>query len=157
MPRRRLVVVLVAGAAVALVAVVVAGVVVGLWLRRDTGPDRGVTASPTASDVASALAFCDLAPLPPGAVAGPLRREQGIDGLVVLRIAAVDPVGDWLAAGGLPAPAPATTTADVEFGPDLPAGTPVVAQHRVQRPGGGIVYRSAVLGPGAVEVRCFET
>ena len=144
--------------AVALVAVVVAGVVAGLSLRRDTELDRGLTATPSAAEVASALAFCDLAPLPPGAVAGPLRREQGIDGLVVLRIAAIDLLDGWLSAGGLPAPAPSTTTADVAFGPDLPPGTPVVARHRVQRPGGGIVFRGAtVLDPGAVEVQCFET
>ena len=144
--------------AVALVAVIVAGVVAGLWLRRDVAPERGPVTEPTTAEVASALAFCALAPLPPGAVAGPLRREQGIDGLVVLRVAAVDPLGGWLSAGGLPAPTPSATTADVAFGPDLPPGTPVVAQQRVQRPGGGIVFRSAtVVDPGAVEVQCFET
>lgn len=120
------------------------------------GPDRTVPAAPTAADVASAAAFCAL-PVPAGAV-GPLRREQGIDGLVVFRVGLDDRAARaWLAAGGMPAPRPSTGVADREFGPDLLSGTPVVAQHRAGRPGGGVVYRSAVLGPGEVEVRCFET
>ncbi|WP_433799399.1 hypothetical protein [Actinomycetospora sp. CA-084318] len=141
---------------VALVLTVVAAVLVGRWVARDVELDRGVTASPTAAEVSSAAGFCAL-PVPPAPV-GPLRREQGIDGLVAFRVALDDgPARAWLAAGGMPAPVPSPATADVEFGPDLPPGTPVVAQHRAGRAGGGIVYRSAVLAPGTVEVRCFET
>jgi hypothetical protein len=123
----------------------------------DRAPDRGgVTATPTAAEVASAAGFCALPAVPPTLTVGPLRREQGIDGLVVFR-ASGPGVEGWLAAGGMPSALPSVGAADLAFGPDLPSGTPVVAQHRAQRPGGGIVYRSAVLGPGAVEVRCFET
>ncbi|GAA4846783.1 hypothetical protein GCM10023201_43120 [Actinomycetospora corticicola] len=141
---------------VALGLTVVAGVLVGRWVARDVELDRGITASPTAAEVASAAGFCAL-PVPPAPV-GPLRREQGIDGLVVFRVLLDGgSARDWLAGGGMPSAVPSVGAADLEFGPDLPSGTPVVAQHRAPRPGGGIVYRSAVLGPGAVEVRCFET
>ncbi|MCD2190274.1 hypothetical protein [Actinomycetospora soli] len=155
----RRVLVLTAGV-VALVLVGAAAVAVGLgvapWVARDGELDRGMTATPTPAEVASAAAFCALPA--PSAAAGPLRREQGIDGLVVFRVALDDAAARaWLAAGGMPGPTPSPTAAEVEFGPDLPSGTPVVAQHRAGRPGGGIVYRSAVLAPGAVEVRCFET
>lgn len=141
---------------VALGLTVAAAFAVAPWVARDIELDRGFAASPTAADVTSAAAFCGL-PVPVGAV-GPLRREQGIDGRVAFRVVLADGAARaWLAAGGMPAPTPSDGPADAEFGPDLPSGTPVVAQHRAQRPGGGIVYRSAVLGPGAVEVRCFET
>ncbi|MDL5155942.1 hypothetical protein [Actinomycetospora termitidis] len=154
--RRATALVLTAGV-VALALTVGAAVLAGRWVARDVELDRGVTAVPTAAEIASAVAFCALPGVPPGVSVGPLRREQGIDGLVVFRASGGGAAVAWLAAGGMPGPTPSSGPAGLEFGPDLPSGTPVVEQQRVGRPGGGIVFRSAVLGPDAVEVRCFET
>ncbi|MEJ2868566.1 hypothetical protein WCD74_12400 [Actinomycetospora sp. OC33-EN08] len=146
----------VAAGVVALALTVAAAVVAGRFVARDVELDRGVSAVPTAAEAAAAASFCALPAVPADVTMGPLRREQGIDGLVVFRATGA-PAADWLVAGGMPPAAPSAEVVDLAFGPDLPAGTPVVARERVQRPGGGIVYRSAVIVPGAVEVQCFET
>ena len=122
------------------------------------GPDRGgPDPAPSPERVASVLRFAALAPLPPGSVVGPLTTEQGIDGFAAFRVR-TDParVGPWLAASGMPAPRPSPTP--VSIGPGFPAGTPVVAQHRVGRPGGGVVWREGVVvADGVLEIRAFET
>ena len=67
-------------------------------------------------------------------------------------------VEPWLVAGGLPAPVASSTPVAVLLGPDLPAGTPEIPQHRAGRGDGGVVVREgAVIADGVLEVRAFET
>jgi hypothetical protein len=97
-------------------------------------PERPSAGPPSAEQVARALRFAALAPLPAGAAPLRLETQGGIDTQVVLTVR-LDPA-PWLAASGLRGDG---------------------GQQRVRNPDGALVYRSAVAGPGEVTVTAFTT
>ncbi|GAA4807173.1 hypothetical protein GCM10023200_51000 [Actinomycetospora chlora] len=97
-------------------------------------PERPAAGPPSGEQVARALRFAALAPLPAGAAPVRLETQGGIDTQVVLTVR-LDPA-PWLAASGLRGDG---------------------GQQRVRNPDGALVYRSAVAGPGEVTVTAFTT